>query len=99
LCGNAAGEHGRDRADECTGNETLSHCFTPLALVLNRFLANPEEPRDVATITCRPRVESLVSAKTIACRSPPCKEKPVVEALWRTSVAAMQRRDKITRFQ
>jgi hypothetical protein len=39
-----AGGHYRGKcADEGTGYETTSHCFTPLALVLNKFFCKPNK--------------------------------------------------------
>src|SRR4029077_12449484 len=66
LGSRARGKHRGECADERTGNETTSHYFTPLALVLDKFLRTLITGAAVENKINHRRTQSLASRENIA---------------------------------
>jgi hypothetical protein len=92
TAGNSRGK----RADNCTGDETSSHCYTPFGFGFEQVLYELAVLRNELS-ACR--VKGFMSRMNIAHGFWRRKEKPPSSALNQWTVAKIQRRDKISCFQ
>ena len=97
-CDRTAGERGGKRADNYTGDETSSHCFTPLALVLNKLLFELALSTPQACDRCRAATNATISRNEYSTRVLRVAKKSRSSEAGRrhSTVAAIQRRDKIS---